>query len=63
MTIRISQTCLCVKEVVANFFGDVFSFSESFSLKWKSFSKHPKPGGGGEEYSRITSPCFNIHCP
>lgn len=40
MTIRISQTCLCVKKVVANFLEMFLAFQKAaLSLKWK----HPKP--------------------
>lgn len=45
MTTRISQTCLCVKTVVANF-GEIYlGFKKaSLSLKWESFSNILKIG-------------------
>ena len=45
MTTHISQTCLCVKTVVANFGEINLAFKKaSLSLKWESFSNILKIG-------------------
>lgn len=48
----------------SQFFGDVFSSSESFSLSLLNGNDFLNIlEESGEEYSRITSPWFNIQCP